>query len=98
MVGTALKPRDLETPEGEKIEYRIKPVTRYFITRFERTSSGACSVGGAVSGVHFDNAQTAYDVAYALCKADHERMGWPMCDERIQYPRHPDEESAQPVV
>jgi hypothetical protein len=83
-------------PMGELIEYRIKPVTRYMITRFERDANGGASVGCPVSSVQFDSADIAYDVAYALAKADHERMGWPICDDRIQYPRHPREDGAQP--
>jgi hypothetical protein len=29
----------------------------------------------------------AYAVGYALCKAEHDRLGWPPADERIQYPK-----------
>jgi len=93
------------------IEYRIKPVTRYIVTRYEEradsrnhmTSSdpriaenrvGSASICGRGE---FDNAETAYEIGYALAKADHERMGWPLDDKRIQYPRHPDEENAQPA-
>lgn len=67
------------------IEYQVRPVTRYFVTRFERS---ACGRGcGSSSHGEFDNFETAYAVGYALAKADHERMGWPVGDERIQYPR-----------
>lgn len=65
------------------IEYKVRPVTRYIVTRFER--EGARSLSGQQG--EFDNAETAYDVAYALCRAEHERLGWPVGDERIQYPQ-----------
>lgn len=73
----------------ELIEYRVKPVTRYIVTRFERDGSGAGSVGSCGTG-EFENAATAYQVAYALARADHERKGWGLADPRIQYPTHPD--------
>lgn len=34
----------------------------------------------------YDNADVAYQVGYALCKAEHDRLGWPIDDERIKYP------------
>ncbi len=72
---------------SELIEYKVRPVTRYSITRFER---GANDTGSSrVLGEH-DIYDTAYQVAYALCRADHERLGYPFTDERIQYPRHQD--------
>lgn len=78
----------------ELIEYRVRPVTRYIVTRFERSADGASANGGGRG--EFDNAETAYAVGYALAKADHERKGWPLGDERIQYPQHPGHENAQP--
>lgn len=72
------------------IEYRVRPVTRYIITRYEQTEAvnGACSAGCSSLG-EYDNGDTAYAVAYALCKAEHERLGYPIGDERIQYPLMP---------
>jgi len=74
----------------ELIEYRVRPVTRYIVTRFERSGNGASCIGGGGGGGHgeFDNYETAYQVGYALAKADHERKGWPLGDERIQYPEY----------
>jgi hypothetical protein len=69
---------------SELIEFRVRPVTRYIVTRFENDGNGAC--GGSGHG-EFDNYETAHAVAYALCKADHERKGWPLDDDRIQYPK-----------
>lgn len=71
----------------DKIEYRVRPVTRYIITRFEsrNETGGKGSCGSSVLGEH-NNEETAREVAYALCKAEHDRLGWPPGDERIQYP------------
>jgi hypothetical protein len=67
------------------IEYRVRPVTRYVVTRYE--ADGAAAGSGPMG--EYANEETAYAVAYALCKADHERLGWPPGDERIQYPTQP---------
>jgi len=69
------------------VEYRVRSVTRYVVTRFEshgKGKPGRCP--REVSGEQ-PNAETAYAVAYALCRAEHERLGWPLGDERIQYPQ-----------
>lgn len=71
-----------------KIEYRVRPVTRYVVTRHHEDESGR--TGGTVSKGEFDNWAMAYEVAYALCKDEHERLGYPPADERIVYPMHPD--------
>lgn len=68
------------------VEYRVRPVTRYVVTRFEASSKGgpgACP--REVSGEH-PNSEQAHAVAHALCRAEHERLGWPLGDERIVYP------------
>lgn len=68
----------------ERIEYRVRPVTRYMVTRWQADENGASAP--RQMGTEYDNAQVAYDVAYALCKTEHERLGWPVGDDRIQYP------------
>lgn len=55
------------------VEYRVKPVTRYVVTRHEQTESG----GGCEGKGQFDNYETAYAVAYALCKHEHDKSGLP---------------------
>lgn len=70
---------------NELIEYRIRPVTRYIVTKFEQDENCG-SVGGL--GGEFDNYESAYQVAYALADADHKRKGWEPGDERIQYPKY----------
>jgi hypothetical protein len=68
----------------EKLEYRVRPVTRYVVTRFHQSGNGSgCEARG-----EFDSHKAAYDVAYALCKLEHDALGWPIADERIQYPDH----------
>lgn len=75
-----------------KIEYRVKSITRYIVTRYEAGEDGPETYsGGSVSERgSYDNAEIAYEVGYALCRAEHERLGFPPGDERIQYPSHPD--------
>lgn len=72
----------------DKIEYQVRPVTRYIVTSYHQDGNAADGRGHG----EFDNEETAYEVGYALCKADHERMGWPLDDERIQYPKRSEAE------
>ena len=65
-----------------KVEYGVRPVTRYYIHRYEETENA----GGTSQKGEYDNPQVAYEVAYALCRADHERLGYPPGDMRIKYP------------
>jgi hypothetical protein len=76
--------------EPTKVEYRVRTVERYYVTRFEEGANEASST----SIGEYSNADTAYAVAYALAKAEHERLGWAVGDPRIQYPRHPSGEGA----
>jgi hypothetical protein len=72
-----------------KVEYKVRPVTRFVVTRFYADSDpSGCGVGSSVCG-EFDNADVAYEVGYALCKAEHERLGLPIASMDIIYPQHP---------
>lgn len=72
-----------------KLEYRVKPVVRYIITRFAEEDSGMCAVG---ERGEFENPDQAWETAYALCKLEHEQYtDFDPGDERIIYPRHPGE-------
>lgn len=53
------------------VEYRIVPVTRYLVTRFERAGNSAGSEGLG----EFDNERTAYRVARALYAEDAGQIG-----------------------
>ncbi len=67
----------------QKIEYRVRPVTRYVVTRwYDLGNARGCEPKG-----EFDSPGIAHEVAYALAKDEHGRLGWPPGDERIQYPR-----------
>jgi hypothetical protein len=74
------------------IEYRLRPVTRYIVTRFEDKDG---STGNSTAHGEFDNEATAYAVGYALAKAEHDRLGWPTYDERMRYPEPPGSRDAQ---
>lgn len=73
-----------------RVEYRIIEKPRYIVTRFEEGPGGTTVSERTVSerGT-YDNPDIAWEVAYALCRQDHERMGYGPDDERIQYPRLP---------
>lgn len=57
-----------------KVEYRIRQVTRFIVTRHyeqeDRRISGTDQKG------EFDNLEIAHEVAYALCKDEHQRLGY----------------------
>lgn len=77
-----------------EIEYRVRPVTRYVVTRFHsERHGGGCSTKG-----EYENANVAYEVARALCQAEHQCMGWPLDDERIRYPVPPEAQNAMLVT
>ena len=69
-----------------RVEYKIRPVTRYIVTRYHETSGPGGDASGSECKGEFDNAESAYQVGYALAKHDHELLGYPLGDDRIQYP------------
>lgn len=76
------------------IEYRVKPVTRYIVTRHEGTgSSGSVrQIGGA-----HDSAEVAYQVGYALARQEQETLGLPPGDMGVIFPQHPNEQNLKLV-
>lgn len=68
------------------IEYRVREVTRYIITRSEQSES----TGGVTERGEYGNAATAYEVAYALAAAEAERLGLSPGDMGMIYPAVPD--------
>lgn len=74
-----------------KVEYRVRPVTRYIVTKYTQIGNGTdVPIESKVQTLgEYENHDTAYAVGYALCKAEHERLGWPIGDERILYPIEP---------
>lgn len=69
----------------DKIEYRVRPVTRFVVTRYESLNGhGASEVKGL-----FDSDQLAFDSAYAQAFEERERLGYPPGDERVVFPERP---------
>lgn len=66
-----------------KVEYRVRPVVRYMVTRYEE--KGPRSAGSTPKG-EFDNAHIAYEVGCALAKDELQRLGWLSGDERMLLP------------
>lgn len=67
---------------AERIEYRVRMVPRYIVTRYHETEN----TGSSEPRGEYDNSEVAYQVGYALCRAEHEKLGWPLGDDRIRYP------------
>lgn len=75
-----------------KIEYRVRPVTRYIVTRFHEGADGHS--GSVETRGEYDSEEVAYQVGYALCKAEHDHIKLPPGDERIIYPKPPIQSAA----
>lgn len=75
----------LRTQKGVemKVEYKVRPVTRYIVTCYRED----CKSGSSETKGEFSNGDVAYQVAYALAKNEHNSLGYPPGDERIQYPK-----------
>jgi hypothetical protein len=77
-------------PDLTKVEYRVREIKRYAVTRYHQAGDSAGVESGVETKGEYASATTAYDVAYALAKHEHYQLGWPIDDERIQYPAPPD--------
>lgn len=83
---------------SSKVEYRVRPITRYVVTRFEESepdSEGRASASCSQKGI-YENGEVAYQVAYALCKAEHDASGEPAESVNFSYPALPDGVSIAP--
>ncbi|MBE7732158.1 hypothetical protein [Devosia faecipullorum] len=71
-----------------KVEFRIKKIERYIVTRFEQ---GFATDGEAVVATFgtYDNADQAHHVAMALARDQANRLGIPLNHPSIVYPRKP---------
>lgn len=67
-------------------EFRVRPVTRYIVTSYHEYEGGAKTTSGGRAHGEFENADTAYQVAYALCRQKHEQLGYAPGDMRVKYP------------
>jgi len=65
------------------IEYKVRKIERFIVTRFEQDDDGGA---GSTAIGEYSSERAAYDVAYACAKVEHERLGYPEDDDRIQYP------------
>lgn len=67
------------------IEYRIRRVERFIVTRHEDSES---QTTGSVRqmGREFDNFETAYEVGYALARQDQEKLGLMPGDDGVIFP------------
>lgn len=68
-----------------KLEYRVREMKRFYVSRYEESADG--KAGATSHKGNYDNATVAYEVAYALCKSEHDQLGFPPDDPRIQYPK-----------
>jgi len=68
--------------ELTKVEYRIRKVERFVVTRYEQ---GERSSGSETKG-EFDSEILAFEIACSLAGAEHQKLGWPEGDERMKYP------------
>ena len=67
-------------------------MTRFVVTRYHEDEVNAgCEPKG-----EFSNGEVAYQVAYALAKEEHQRLGFPPGDMRIIYPEIPEGVSVPP--
>jgi hypothetical protein len=83
-----------EKLELQRVEYRVVPISRYIVTRYEEWNlppdgvSDQAADRRVVEQGEYATHDLAWEVAYALAKQRHDLLGWPLDDERIQYPRH----------
>jgi hypothetical protein len=71
----------------KKVEYRVIPVTRYLVTRWHEEEDERGHACGSEERGEFNNERVAYDVAYALCKAEHDASGEPIDSMNFIYPK-----------
>jgi hypothetical protein len=67
------------------IEYRVKRVERFIVTRYEEGKESLTGSSRQI-GKEFDNFDIAYEVGYALAKADKERLGLGPGDDGVIFP------------
>lgn len=75
------------------IEYRIKPVVRYYITRHEQTENAGSTQH---IGSEYSSGEVAFEVAYALAHAEAERLGLAPGSMNLIYPTQPIEYELRP--
>lgn len=76
----------LPNPITPFVEYQVRESRRFIVTRYAQSENTA---GGSVQKGEYADAETAYQVAYALCKSEHDAAGTPPDDMGFVYPKHP---------
>lgn len=60
------------------VEYRVRPVTRYIVTRYD--GAGSTQIG------EYPSVETAHSVGYAMCEAERIKAGEPLDSPAFVYP------------
>ena len=76
------------------IEYRVKRVERFIVTRHEESDSETTGSTRQI-GNEYDGFEVAYEVAYALARADQDRLGLPPGDMGVIFPSRSLEEARE---
>lgn len=73
-----------------KVEYKVRPVTRFIVTRYKSETyppeSKLGSTGTSEVKGEFDNFKTAHAVAYALAKQEAFNLNLSPLDDTVIYP------------
>jgi hypothetical protein len=64
------------------IEYKVREVKRYIVTRYQDDR-------GSQTKGEYDNQDIAYEVAYSLAKAESENLNLPIGSMELMFPSHP---------
>jgi hypothetical protein len=65
-----------------QVEYRVREIKRFVVTRWHSDGSAA----GVETKGEYSNYDTAYEVAYALCRSEHSASGEPPGSMNFIYP------------
>jgi hypothetical protein len=77
------------------IEYRVKRVERFIVTRYEESEGGHTGSVRQI-GNEYDGFEVAYEVGYALARADQERLALPPGDMSVVFPSRALEDARTP--
>lgn len=67
------------------IEYRVKRVERFIVTRYEEDDNGTTGSCRQI-GAEYSSFETAYEVGSALARADQERLALSPGDPDVIFP------------
>ena len=81
--------RQKDTNMQKIVEYKVRPITRYVVTRFESSVDGHAECGQSTQCGVYDSEGVAHEVGYALCRAEHDRSGLPSDSMQFIYPQKP---------